>query len=191
MTIAKGPRVFVSGTGARVAASRVSREAVSARRVRDVVLHTVKRAAPQVIGDVGVLLTDDASIRRLNKRFRAVDTSTDVLAFPLTDGLAEGEPFGDVVISCQTALRQARSYGASLGDEISRLLIHGTLHLCGYDHHERKEAARMFALTRRLLDDVGTVARGTSVSPPMSRRKSRRGEKRQRSASKVRTTPHA
>ena len=190
MTVAKGPRVFVKSAGATTAAGRRSRAALPAQRVRDIVHHTVKRAAPDVIGDVVVLLTDDANVRRLNKRFRDVDSATDVLAFPLTDGLAEGEPFGDVVISCQTAVRQARSYGAALSDELARLLIHGALHLCGFDHHERKEAARMFALARRLLDEVAPTAR-TRVSRPRSRRKSRDPEKGRASASKRRRTPHA
>ena len=162
-----------------------------ARHVRDVVLHAVRRAAPHVVGDVGVLLTDDVNMQRLNKRFRAVDSSTDVLAFPITDGLAEGEPFGDIVISCQMALRQARSYGAPLAEELSRLLIHGTLHLCGYDHHERKEAARMFALTRRLLRELGDSSGGTKAPRRGSRRKSRRGEKAHRSTSNQRRTTNA
>ena len=117
-------------------------------------MHTLARGAPGVVGDVAIVVTDDRTIRRLNRRFRGVDAPTDVLAFPLGDGLAQGEPFGDVVISCEKAKRQAREYGASFENEMYRLLVHGTLHLCGYDHYERKQAARMHGLTRRLLRDL-------------------------------------
>jgi probable rRNA maturation factor len=110
-----------------------------------------------VAGDVGVLLTSDPAIQTLNRRYRSKDSPTDVLAFPLGDGLRAREPFGDVVISLDTAKRQAREYGATLSHELNRLLIHGTLHLCGYDHHERAQAARMHGLTRRLLSEVGSA----------------------------------
>jgi len=130
----------------------------SAAQLRRIVLHTLAQAAPQVAGDVTVLVTGDSTMRGLNRRFRDKDAATDVLAFPLGDGLAAEEPYGDVVISYETAQRQARKFGAPLGDEMSRLLIHGTLHLCGYDHHERAQAARMHALTRRLLREVSAHA---------------------------------
>ncbi|MDQ6780393.1 MAG: rRNA maturation RNase YbeY [Candidatus Eremiobacteraeota bacterium] len=130
---------------------------VRADSLRRTVLATLRSAAPHVVGDVGVNLVDDATIRELNQRYRAIDTATDVLAFPLGDGCRCGEPFGDVIISYQTAARQARDYGAPLQRELQRLLIHGTLHLCGYDHHERRAAGRMHALTRRLLQAVADV----------------------------------
>lgn len=130
---------------------------VRAGSLRKTVLATLRSAAPHVCGDVGVSLVDDVTIRDLNQRYRAVDTATDVLAFPLGDGRRSGEPFGDVIISYQTAARQAHDYGSSLQRELQRLLIHGTLHLCGYDHHERRAAARMHALTRRLLQAVADV----------------------------------
>jgi probable rRNA maturation factor len=116
---------------------------------------TLERAAPHVVGDVGIALVSDKRIRDLNRRFRAQDTPTDVLSFPFSAGLKGDEPFGDVIISYETARRQALQYGASLQRELQRLLIHGTLHLCGYDHHERRAAARMHGLTRRLLRAVG------------------------------------
>jgi probable rRNA maturation factor len=122
------------------------------------VLHTLGRAAPQVVGEVGVVITDDTAIRGLNRRFRAKDAATDVLAFPLGQGLLADEPYGDVVISYEAARRQARATGATLRQEMARLLIHGTLHLCGHDHHEKAQAARMHGLTRRLLREVSADA---------------------------------
>jgi probable rRNA maturation factor len=131
----------------------------SAAELRDAVLRTLAVAGPHVAGDVSVVVTSDRAIRTLNRRYRNFDAPTDVLAFPLSDGLAAREPFGDVVISLDTAKRQAREYGATLSQELTRLLIHGTLHLCGYDHHERTEAARMHGLTRRLLHEEGGHSR--------------------------------
>jgi probable rRNA maturation factor len=62
------------------------------------------------------------------------------------------------------AKRQARDYGATLSQELTRLLIHGTLHLCGYDHHERAQAVRMHGLTRRLVRELRGPSRRHSRS---------------------------
>ncbi len=145
MTQPRQPRVFVRAPAAR---------GLPTGALRRVVLHTLRRAAPHVIGDVGIMLVGDRAMRRFNQRFRAKDVPTDVLAFPLSDGHRSGEPFGDIVISHETARRQAREYGATLADEMTRLAVHGALHLCGYDHHQCREAARMHGLTRRLLREL-------------------------------------
>ncbi|MDQ6766479.1 MAG: rRNA maturation RNase YbeY [Candidatus Eremiobacteraeota bacterium] len=126
----------------------------TAARLRRVVLHVLGQAAPQVVGDLTVLVTDDHTMRSLNRRYRNKDATTDVLAFPLGDGLRREEPWGDVVISHETARRQARRYGATTAEEMTRLLVHGLLHLCGYDHHERAQAARMHGLTRCLMREL-------------------------------------
>lgn len=81
----------------------------------------------------------DDDIRSLNRRFRGKDSATDVLSFPSfdergKDPAGEDGNLGDVVISADTALRQARDSGHSFEREVSELLIHGILHLCGYDH---------------------------------------------------------
>jgi probable rRNA maturation factor len=150
-----GPRVFVRVRRNRGHGQASRLRVPSAAELRDAVLRTLAVAGPHVAGDVSVVITSDRAIRTLNRRYRNLDMPTDVLAFPLSDGLAAREPFGDVVISLDTAKRQAREYGATLSQELTRLLIHGTLHLCGYDHHERAEAARMHGLTRRLLREEG------------------------------------
>ena len=128
-----------------------SRWRVDRHAVTDAVRAALDAGAPEVRGEVTVMLVDDAAIRALNRRFRGKDKPTDVLAFDIGDGGDASEPFGDVVVSVQTARRQAREYRAPLVEELQRLLVHGTLHLCGYDHYERREAARMHSLTRRLL----------------------------------------
>ena len=137
-----GPRVFVQRKR-----GAPKRTAPFARAIA----HTLAKAAPEVRGDVTLVLAGDDAVRRLNKRYRGKDRPTDVLSFGLGAGRQRGEPFGDIVVSVDAARRQARDYGATTNEEIVRLAVHGTLHLCGYDHHERREAARMHGLTRRLL----------------------------------------
>ena len=86
--------------------------------------------------ELSVALTDDRGIQGLNSTWRQKDAPTDVLSFPQeTEGL-----LGDLVISLETADRQARAHGHSLDDELRILLVHGFLHLCGYDHEESSEA---------------------------------------------------
>ncbi len=108
-----------------------------------------------------IVITDDDSVRELNRRFRGVDRPTDVLAFandtrgPFALG-SENEPryLGDIVIALPTAERQAEKVGASLLDEMMLLTVHGTLHLLGYDHATPEEKRQMWkdqaAITRLL-----------------------------------------
>lgn len=90
------------------------------------------RRAVGLDGQVDVLLTDDKTIKRLNRDFRGKNKATDVLSFPAGDfveGLA-----GDLAVSLDTAARQARRFGLTLEEEVKTLLLHGILHLAGYDH---------------------------------------------------------
>jgi probable rRNA maturation factor len=108
---------------------------------------------------ISVSFVRDAKIRELNRTFRGLDKPTDVLSFPLVepgDAYAGAERLlGDVVISVDTAKRQAAAYDASVEREVQRLLIHGVLHLLGHDHLEVDERARMEAEERRLADAIG------------------------------------
>jgi len=98
-------------------------------------------------GEVSLLLVDDPTIRDLNREYRGRDRPTDVLSFALNEGeLPDPAPemWGDIVISVESALRQAEEYGHSFETEMARLLIHGALHLLGYDHETTEsEAERM------------------------------------------------
>jgi probable rRNA maturation factor len=87
--------------------------------------------------EMGVIITDDPGIKILNKKYRGKNKPTDVLSFSMIEGadlLLKSPTLGDVVISLPTAVRQAEDYDVNLHQEILRLLIHGTLHLLGYDH---------------------------------------------------------
>jgi len=109
---------------------------------------------------LAVTLTTDTRIRTLNRRFRQEDSATDVLSFP-GGAPPPGWPgplvLGDVVISLDTARRQAKQEGRTLSGELHRYLIHGLLHLLGHDHHRPTEARRMAALEDRLLGKAGMV----------------------------------
>ncbi len=108
---------------------------------------------------VSVSFVRDPRIRELNRAYRGMDKPTDVLSFPLTepdDAFAGAERLlGDIVISVDTAKRQAAEYDAPIGREVERLLIHGVLHLLGHDHLETDERARMEAEERRLAAAIG------------------------------------
>ena len=107
-----------------------------------------------VDAELSVVLVDDREMQALNATYRKKNRPTDVLAF----SMREGEPaprtnlLGDVVISVDTAARQAAERGVSVAAEIRTLLAHGILHLLGYDHERSPaEARRMFALQRKLM----------------------------------------
>jgi probable rRNA maturation factor len=107
--------------------------------------------------ELSVLLCDDETIRRLNQRYRKIDASTDVLAFPMNEGpgpLIESSLLGDVVISLPTARRQAAERDRPIIAEVTFLLAHGLLHLLGYDHATKAEEREMSARTADLLAAV-------------------------------------
>lgn len=105
--------------------------------------------------EVSVLLSDDEGISSLNAEYRGVEGPTDVLSFSQHEGEDEfaGEEnlLGDLVISVETAKRQAKEQGRALDAEIDMLVAHGLLHLLGYDHAEPAEAETMFARQNELL----------------------------------------
>ncbi len=104
--------------------------------------------------ELSLVLCDDATIHALNRDYRDKDKPTDVLAFALREGpYAElaGDLLGDVVVSLDTAARQAREKKHPLAREVTMLLAHGLLHLLGYDHATRTEERRMSARTDALI----------------------------------------
>jgi probable rRNA maturation factor len=117
------------------------------------------RVAVGLSGEVDVLLTSDAAMKRLNKSFRGKNKATDVLSFPAPDEV-EGVA-GDLAISLETAARQAAEHGHSLRDEVRILLLHGLLHLDGEDHETDKGemAAREMALRKTLRLRDGLIER--------------------------------
>ena len=120
----------------------------------------VAQAAVRLRGEVSVMLTSDEGIRLLNRRFRKKNKATDVLSFPAEmPGIA-----GDLAISVETALRQAEEMDHSLSAEIKILLLHGLLHLAGYDHEADKGqmARREIALRKQLHLPVALIERAAN-----------------------------
>lgn len=108
--------------------------------------------------ELSILLVDDAEIAALNRRYRGRSRPTDVLAFSLLEGAhadRRGALLGDIVIGIETAARQARARRRTLDDEVARLLVHGALHLIGYDHVRSAEARIMRAQERRVWRALG------------------------------------
>jgi probable rRNA maturation factor len=135
--------------------------------------HTLARLLAEIGEDqtsVSLVFVRDRAMRELNRRHRGKDAPTDVLSFPLFAPEAfdrsgptrprgrahDGERMlGDIVVSVDTAQRQAAAYDAPLDREIERLLIHGVLHLAGHDHESAGERARMEREERRLARSIG------------------------------------
>ena len=97
---------------------------------------TVLRATQEDKSELSILFVDDIQIRTLNRDYRGKDAPTDVLSFALREGEAVGQyaVLGDIVISLETAARQAQEWEHPLADEIDELIFHGVLHLLGFDH---------------------------------------------------------
>ena len=113
---------------------------------------------------IGLTFCDDDAIRAINKEYRGIDRATDVLSFPLYERddeieLLEGElaPFGDIVLSVPHAQAQAAEYGHSVEREVCYLVVHGLMHLAGYDHIEPEDKVEMCAEEEALLNAVGVT----------------------------------
>lgn len=117
------------------------------------------RLVPFVLTNVGasgpwtvaVVLTDDARMRALHNEYLKIDTETDVMTFPLSADETEAHG-GDIVVSVERAAEQAADYDHSVADEVRFLVVHGLLHLCGWNDQSPPERTRMWDEQRRLLE---------------------------------------
>lgn len=142
-------------------------------------LELLQRTAIQCLKDesfsrgceINILLTDDETIRQINKQHRDIDRPTDVLSFPMAD-IDNGEILsdqgdvdmdegllllGDIIISMETALKQSSDYGHSLERELAFLTAHGVFHLLGYDHMETQEETNMISKQEAALEKLGLI----------------------------------
>lgn len=107
------------------------------------------------VDTLSVTLTSDKEVQQLNRDFRGKDKPTDVLSFSQLEGddFSISESLGDIVISLDTTAKQAKEYKCSFDEELLRLLIHGILHLYGYDHVNvsKNKAAKMMRLQRTMI----------------------------------------
>ena len=132
-------------------------DALARRAVRASLEISGARLAP--VCELSVTFCDDAEIRALNAQWRAQDKPTNVLSFPTPGKLAQRPLLGDIVIAYETVAREAGEQGKTLADHTAHMIIHGFLHLIGYDHESLDEAEAMEALERR-------VARALGMSDP-------------------------
>jgi probable rRNA maturation factor len=148
--------VLVSGTAS---AKGIERRALA--RKAKIVLAAIELADDEL----SISLVGDEEIRRMNRDYRGKDRATDVLSFSLREG-EHGDvasALGDVVISLETAARQARERRATIEREVDRLLVHGILHLAGYDHEvSAREERRMKRKEREMLARIAAANAGRS-----------------------------
>ena len=116
--------------------------------------------APQRPAELAIVLADDALLRALNRDWRGRDAPTNVLSFAAgEDAPPPGAPLllGDVVLAFETAATEAQAQGKPLADHLAHLVVHGVLHLLGFDHEIAAEAERMEALETRVLAGLGVA----------------------------------
>lgn len=125
-------------------------------RVLEATLHGLE--FDDVDSELSLVFTDDANIRTINAKWRHIDKATNVLsfpAFPMQPGQRPGPILGDIVIARETVQREAQEENKSFDDHLSHLIVHGLLHLTGYDHQNDEEAEQMESLERKILASLG------------------------------------
>ena len=128
-------------------ASRSSLRGPSEKSLGDLIRSLKDRLAPQALG-ISITYVDDRGMKKLNREHRGKNETTDVLSFPTEAGKGEFPHLGDIVISLPFAEAMAKKLGVSRRREVETLVIHGFLHLCGYDHE--KDSGEMLALQSEL-----------------------------------------
>lgn len=130
---------------------------VDETRTGELARHVLESEEVEEEAELSVLLVTPDHMKQLNSRFAGNDYATDVLAFPLMEEEEDGELLlGDVVICPDVAQRNAEKLGHPLTSEIDTLVVHGTLHLLGYDHQNDEERTRMDARMRTILGSFST-----------------------------------
>ncbi len=118
-------------------------------------LAALTRARGSDDGEICVRVVDDAEIRELNATYRHKDAATNVLSFPADVDLPEARIWGDVVVSAPVVSREATEQGKAYADHFAHMVVHGVLHLLGYDHETAAEADVMERLEIEILDRLG------------------------------------
>ena len=149
----------------------------SAQRIRVLVRQVIARI-PTAARQVAILLTNDAEMRAMNRRFRGLDRPTDVLSFPAGTGVAGAAGhLGDIAISVERAARQARKARWGTQEEIQFLVLHGLLHLLGFDHEtDTGEMERLQSLWVRRLWGRKTPSSRRGPAQRKSRKERRGGD---------------
>jgi probable rRNA maturation factor len=142
--------------------TRIDASGWSALEDLDALVGGSVRAALEESGDalaagaeVSLLFCDDVAIRELNRQFRGQDKPTNVLSFPGPEPIESAVLLGDIAIAHETVAREALEQGKSLEEHCRHMIVHGFLHLLGYDHEDDEEAEAMEAMEIRILQRLG------------------------------------
>ena len=167
--------------------ARFPRSAFTKRGLESFLAAAIRAA--KLSGSVSVLLTSDNQIRHLNREFRHKDKATDVLSFPTAQDHGRSRSAGDLAISVETAAREAALRGHSVDTELRILLLHGVLHLAGYDHEtdDGKMARKEAALRKSLGLRQGLIERTATPAPRAKSARTRRPETRRPGSRKARS----
>jgi probable rRNA maturation factor len=159
-----GPSTIAVAVGASAWRSHLADPKGVCRRAVRAALAGVPAPPWLAQAEVSILLSDDATVRRLNAAYRGKDRATNVLSFPSFDRILQAAPghltpgpvpLGDVVLALETVRAEAEAGARPLASHLSHLVVHGCLHLLGYDHQDRADALRMEALERSILGQLG------------------------------------
>ena len=129
---------------------------IEAKSIREFAGSLLEKIAEASGRDFSIAIVPDARMKQLNEMFRGKDTTTDVLSFPHKPDEFDPDKsnLGDIVISAEQADRQAKENGLTLENEIKQLILHGVLHLCGYDHETDQGEMNALELELRELLDI-------------------------------------
>ena len=135
--------------------------------LKQAVRAALQSACSQEKATISLVLSGDAQLQELNRQYLGIDASTDVLSFPSGEIDPETQQYylGDVLISYPRAVSQAEASGHPLEAELQLLVVHGVLHLCGHDHSEPDEKAKMWQLQAEILRQLNSPILGPVVEP--------------------------
>jgi len=147
--------IVEAGDWAGKTENRTRLEQLAEGAVAGAIARTEPLIAPAA--EVAIVFSDDAHIRALNRRFREKDAPTNVLSFPAGPPVAGryGPLLGDVVLAFETVAAEAAEKGVPFDDYVSHMIVHGFLHLLGYDHETDEEAVVMEGLETAIMKDLG------------------------------------
>lgn len=124
--------------------------------IESVILESLNVEGLSTEVEVSISFVDNAEIKELNKMYREIDESTDVLSFPMDEDMLVPVPLlGDIIISMETAMDQANEFGHSLEREICYLIAHSMFHLMGYDHMTEEEKIEMRSKEKQVMKNIG------------------------------------
>ena len=138
-------------------------ESLDEEKLQETALTVLKHLSISKDDEISVVVEDDEVIHALNLEHLGIDKATDVLSFPSREKDPDsGQMYlGDVIISFETAKKQAKVMGHSVSEEVQLLLVHGCLHLMGYDHSEKEEKEKMWEIQERVLSSLGINIQAT------------------------------